>query len=210
MLGMSRSSGVATLELLPRGCCWEMGEGLLGLEALVLMADMAELAEPFSTEVVRLCRWPSAVMLVVSVLREGAGGVGVNDVKEGARAVFFLCSLEESLDFTDGVREVSVLVVVAVSELSPSGKCATVADLSSSTASGVDDRWGTLWDLCPPRAMSGSSVGSSIATLSSASAARSFSGSGSAGRVGCGVFLSGCQIPPRNRWSNVSVNGMSS
>jgi hypothetical protein len=209
MLGMSRSSGVAAVELLPR--CWEMGEGLLGLEALVLMADMAELAEPFSTELVRLCRWPSAVMLVVSVLRDGAGGVGVNDVKEGARVAFFLCSLEESLDFTEGVREVSVLVVVVVSELSPRGKCATVAGLSSSTVTGgVGGRWETLWGLCPPRAMSGSSVGSSIAALSSASAARSFSGSGSAGRAGCGVFLSVCQIPPRNRWSNVSVNGISS
>lgn len=110
---MSRSS-VGMAEELPLfllcPCMMDGDGGLVEVEAFVLIADMAELAASAELE---YC----AVMLVVSVLIDGAGGVGVNDVKEGARAVCFLCSLEESLDLTEGVREVSVLMV-AVSQSS--------------------------------------------------------------------------------------------
>lgn len=89
---MSRSS-VGMAEELPLfllcPCMMDGDGGLVEVEAFVLIADMAELAASAELE---YC----AVMLVVSVLIDG---------------------VEESLDLTEGVREVSVLMV-AVSQSS--------------------------------------------------------------------------------------------
>lgn len=181
------------------GVCIEIGEGGCGLllDRLRLWEEILGFAGADSV------RSRCAVTLIASVSIEGTGGVGVIELNERAPG---LRSLEdESLDL---IEAVPLLVGISIDWVSASSSTGTRGAFIGGVSLGgrSDGEPGSGGERMPSSSVVGSPVTGSATSMGLPSA----STEGFGACVRGGVFFSVCHIPPRNFWSIVSVNGISS